>query len=190
MLDERGLQMYDFGDGRNAGMIRPNAPNANALRLVTLDKNRSEGNALTATAFTEVRFLKNFKFVLNVGVGVDGVRHTSMNNMYYGQFATNGGTLYKGHERQFYVNLQQLLSYNRTFAGVHNVDLLVGHETYNRNLTSVSGYKTKMFSDENLELGGAVIDGQQASSSLSEYNNEGYFVRAQYDYANKVFVSG
>lgn len=190
MLDERGLQMYDFGDGRNAGMIRPNAPNANALRLVTLDKNRSEGNALTATAFTEVRFLKNFKFVLNVGVGVDGVRHTSMNNMYYGQFATNGGTLYKGYERQFYVNLQQLLSYNRTFAGVHNVDLLVGHETYNRNLTSVSGYKTKMFSDENLELGGAVIDGQQASSSLSEYNNEGYFIRAQYDYANKVFVSG
>ena len=190
MLDERGMQMYDFGDGRNAGMVRPNAPNANALRLVTLDKNHSEGNALTATAFTEVRFLKNFKFVLNVGVGVDGVRHTSMNNMYYGQFATNGGTLYKGHERQFYVNLQQLLSYNRTFAGVHNVDLLVGHETYNRNLTSVSGYKTKMFSDENLELGGAVIDGQQASSSLSEYNNEGYFIRAQYDYANKVFVSG
>lgn len=190
MLDERGLQMYDFGDGKNAGMVRPNAPNANALRLVTLDKNHSEGNALTATAFTEVRFLKNFKFVLNVGVGVDGVRHTSMNNMYYGQFATNGGTLYKGHERQFYVNLQQLLSYNRTFAGVHNVDLLVGHETYNRNLTSVSGYKTKMFSDENLELGGAVIDGQQASSSLSEYNNEGYFIRAQYDYANKVFVSG
>lgn len=190
MLDERGMQMYDFGDGKNAGMVRPNAPNANALRLVTLDKNRSEGNALTATAFTEVRFLKNFKFVLNVGVGVDGVRHTSMNNLYYGQFATNGGTLYKGHERQFYVNLQQLLSYNRTFAGVHNVDLLVGHETYNRNLTSVSGYKTKMFSDENLELGGAVIDGQQASSSLSEYNNEGYFIRAQYDYANKVFVSG
>ena len=190
MLDERGMQMYDFGDGKNAGMVRPNAPNANALRLVTLDKNHSEGNALTAAAFTEVRFLKNFKFVLNVGVGVDGVRHTSMNNMYYGQFATNGGTLYKGHERQFYVNLQQLLSYNRTFAGVHNVDLLVGHETYNRNLTSVSGYKTKMFSDENLELGGAVIDGQQASSSLSEYNNEGYFIRAQYDYANKVFVSG
>ena len=190
MLDERGLQMYDFGDGKNAGMVRPNAPNANALRLVTLDKNHSEGNAFTAAAFTEVRFLKNFKFVLNVGVGVDGVRHTSMNNMYYGQFATNGGTLYKEHERQFYVNLQQLLSYNRTFAGVHNVDLLVGHETYNRNLTSVSGYKTKMFSDENLELGGAVIDGQQASSSLSEYNNEGYFIRAQYDYANKVFVSG
>ena len=190
MLDDRGLQMYDFGDGRNAGMVRPKAPNANALRLATLDINNSEGNAFTAAAFTEIRFLKNFKFVFNVGAGVDGVRHTGMNNMYYGQFATNGGTLYKEHERQFYLNLQQLLSYNRTLGGVHNVDFLIGHENYNRNLTSVSGYKTKMFSDMNLELGGAVIDGQQASSSLSEYNNEGYFIRAQYDYANKVFVSG
>ena len=190
MLDERGLQMYDFGDGKNAGMVRPNAPNANALRLVTLDKNNSEGNAFTGTAFTEIRFLKDFKFTFNAGVGVDGVRHTSMNNMYYGQFATNGGTLYKEHEKQFYINLQQLLSYNRTFAGVHNVDLLLGHESYSRTSTSVSAYKTKLFSDTNLELGGAVIDGQQAASGLSEYNNEGYFIRAQYDYADKIFASG
>ena len=171
-------------------MVRPNAPNANALRLITLDKNNSEGNAFTGTAFVEVKFLKDFKFTFNIGTGVDGVRHTSMNNMYYGQFATNGGTLYKGHERQFYINMQQLLSYNRTFSRLHNVDVLLGHETYSRNTTSVSGYKTKMFSDTNLELGGAVIDGQQASSSLSQYNNEGYFVRAQYDYASRIFVSG
>ena len=190
MTDSRGLLMYDFGDGNNAGMVRPNAPNANALRLITLDRNISEGNAFTGTAYAEVKFLRDFKFTFNVGTGVDGVRHTSMNNMYYGQFATNGGTLYKEHERRFYVNLQQLLNYNRTFAGVHNVDVLLGHETYNRNTETVSAYKTNMFSIDNLELGGAVIDGQQAGSSRAEYNNEGYFIRAQYDYADRVFVSG
>lgn len=190
MTDSRGLLMYDFGDGKNAGMVRPNAPNANALRLITLDRNISEGNAFTGTAYAEVKFLRNFKFTFNVGTGVDGVRHTSMNNMYYGQFATNGGTLYKEHERRFYVNLQQLLNYNRTFAGVHNVDVLLGHETYSRNTETVSAYKTNMFSIDNLELGGAVIDGQQAGSSRTEYNNEGYFIRAQYDYADRVFVSG
>lgn len=190
MTDSRGLLMYDFGDGKNAGMVRPNAPNANALRLITLDRNISEGNAFTGTAYAEVKFLRDFKFTFNVGTGVDGVRHTSMNNMYYGQFATNGGTLYKEHERRFYVNLQQLLNYNRTFAGVHNVDVLLGHETYSRNTETVSAYKTNMFSIDNLELGGAVIDGQQAGSSRTEYNNEGYFIRAQYDYADRVFVSG
>lgn len=190
MTDSRGLLMYDFGDGKNAGMVRPNAPNANALRLITLDRNISEGNAFTGTAYAEVKFLRDFKFTFNVGTGVDGVRHTSMNNMYYGQFATNGGTLYKEHERRFYVNLQQLLNYNRTFAGVHNVDVLLGHETYSRNTETVSAYKTNMFSIDNLELGGAVIDGQQAGSSRTEYNNEGYFIRAQYDYADRIFVSG
>ena len=49
---------------------------------------------------------------------------------------------------------------------------------------------SKLFSDTNLELGGAVIDGQQAASALSEYNNEGYFIRAQYDYADRIFASG
>lgn len=190
MTDSRGLLMYDFGDGKNAGMVRPNAPNANALRLITLDRNISEGNAFTGTAYAEVKFLRDFKFTFNVGTGVDGVRHTSMNNMYYGQFATNGGTLYKEHERRFYVNFQQLLNYNRTFAGVHNVDVLLGHETYSRNTETVSAYKTNMFSIDNLELGGAVIDGQQAGSSRAEYNNEGYFIRAQYDYADRIFVSG
>ena len=190
MTDSRGLQMYDFGDGKNAGMVRPNAPNANPLRLMTLDRNITSGNAFTGTAFAEARFLRDFKFTFNVGVGVDGRRYTSMNNMYYGQFATNGGTLYKQHECRFYVNLQQLLNYNRTFAGVHNVDVLLGHESYDMNTESVSAYKTKMFSIDNLELGGAVVDGQQAGSSRSEYSNEGFFLRAQYDYADRVFVSG
>lgn len=190
MQDSRGMLMYDFGDGKNAGMVRPNAPNANPLRLLTLDRNITNGNAFTGTAFAEVKFLKDFKFTFNVGTGVDGRRYTSMNNMYYGQFATNGGTLYKEHERRFYINLQQLLNYSRTFAGVHNVDVLLGHETYNMNTETVSAYKTKMFSLENLELGGAVIDGQQAGSSRSEYNNEGFFIRAQYDYADRIFVSG
>ena len=190
MLDERGMQIYDFGDGKNAGMVRPKAPNANPLRLMTLDRNIANGNAFTGTAFAELCFLQDFKFAFNVGSGVDGTRYTVMNNMYYGQFATNGGTLSKEHDRSFYLNMQQLLSYSKTFKGVHGVEVLLGHETYSRNLESVSAYKTKMFSIDNLELGGAVIDGQQAGSSRSEYNNEGYFLRAQYDYANRIFVSG
>ena len=46
-----------------------------------------------------------------------------------------------------------------------------------------------MFSMGNTELNGAVIDGQGASSGKSMYNNEGFFLRAQYDYDNRIFVS-
>ena len=109
--------------------------------------------------------------------------------MYYGQFATNGGIITKSHGRSFYVNLQQLLNWSRTFGGVHNVSALLGHETYSSSSYSVSASKSNMFSMNNTELNGAVIDGQTANSGKSMYNNEGFFIRAQYDYNTRIFAS-
>ena len=188
LKDQNGLLRYDYGNGDNAGMSRPNSPNSNALQLATLDMNNSEGNAFTGTGYTEISFLKDFTFTVNAGFGIDETRSRSVNNMYYGQFAPTGGTISVGHSRSYYFNFQQLLNWNRSF-GAHNVNVLLGHESYLSQSYSVSGYKTNLFSMDNTELNGAVVDGQNAASSRGEYNNEGYLARAQYDYDNRVFVS-
>ena len=188
-IDSNGYEMYDFGDGMNAGLSRPVNGNMNALRTVTLDTNNSEGNAINGTAYAEVKFLKDFTFTFNAGIGVDETRSTSINNMYYGQFAANGGIISKSHGRSFYLNLQQLLNWDRTFAHNHHVTVLLGHEWYKSTNVSLGAQKSKMFSLSNTELGGAVIDMQAASSGYGSYNNEGYFLRAQYDYKNKIFAS-
>jgi hypothetical protein len=47
-----------------------------------------------------------------------------------------------------------------------------------------------MFSQSNKELDGAVVDGQGATSYQTRYNNEGYFARLQYDFADRYFLSG
>ena len=187
--DQYGYKRYDFGDGSNAGFSRPIAGNSNALQTVTLDTNNSEGNAINGTGYVEIKFLKDFTFTFNAGVGVDETRSTSINNMYYGQFAPNGGIISKSHGRSFYLNLQQLLNWRRTFQDYHNVTVLLGHEWYKSTGVSVGASKSNMFSLGNTELGGAVIDGQAASSGRSDYNNEGYFLRAQYDYQNRIFGS-
>lgn len=189
MVDDNGLLMYDYGDGRNGGLARPASPNSNALQLATLDMNNSEGNAFTGTAYTELKFLKDFTFTVNAGTGVDETRSKSINNMYYGQFAPTGGTIQVGHSRSYYFNFQQLLNWDKTFADVHHASVLLGHESYLSQSYSVSGYKTNLFSMDNTELNGAVVDGQNAASSRAEYNNEGYFLRAMYDYDNRVFLS-
>ena len=189
MKDSRGLTIYDLGNGQNAGLTRPSMTNSNALQGMALNKYISEGNAVNATGYAEVTFLKDFKFTFNAGVGLDETRHTSMSNPYYGQFATNGGSLSKEHDRTFYLNLQQLLSYDRTFAEKHHVNILLGHEYYKLKDYMLYGSKTKIFSTDNLELNSAVVDGENAMSSMDWYNNEGYFARAQYDYANKLFIS-
>ena len=189
LYDKYGYKRYDYGEGSNGGMIRPYMGNSNALQAALLDKNNSEGNAFSGTAFTEIKFLKDFTFTFNAGVGVDETRSTAVMNKYYGMYATMGGIVNKAHGRSFYINLQQLLNWKKTFAGIHNVSVLLGHESYNRNGVSLSASKSQMFSMENDELNGAVVDGKSASSSSSEYNNEGYFIRAQYDYCNRIFGS-
>ena len=189
MHDDRGYIRYDYGAGANAGQNRPVMNNANPLQSLSIDKNNSEGNALNGTGYVEVSFLKDFTFSFNVGMGLDETRSTSMNNPYYGQFASAGGILSKAHARTYYFNMQQLLNWDRTFADVHHVSVLLGHESYTDQSYDLSAAKSNMFSIDNTELNGAVLDMQAAGSSYDSYNNEGYFFRAQYDYAEKLFLS-
>ena len=188
MYDSYGHKMYDYGNGMNAGLTRPTFNGSNALAALKLDRAYSEGNAVNGTAFADITFLKDFKFSLNGGFGLQEVRATNMANKYYGQFAEDGGYTDKSHDRTLYYNLQQLLSWNRAF-GDHNVNVLLGHENFVQNGYSLSASKSNVFDMSNDELNGAVVDSKAAASSRSTYMNEGYFVRAQYDYANRVFAS-
>ena len=189
MIDRYGYKMYDYGTGDNAGAERPYLPNSNALQAATLDKANSDGNAFNGSAYAEVKFLKDFTFTFNAGMGLQETRSSNLMNMYYGQYATMGGLIAKSHGRSQTLNLQELLSWNHTFAGVHHASVLLGHENYLAKSASLSASKSQLFSMENDELNGAVVDGKSAGSSRSEYNNEGYFVRAQYDFANRIFFS-
>ena len=66
---------------------------------------------------------------------------------------------------------------------------MLGHEYYQRRQYLLYGSTANMFSPDNDELAGAVIDKQSATSYVITYNNEGYFGRAQYDYDGKYFFS-
>lgn len=188
LRDEHGLLRYDWGNGQNGGFYRPIQPTANALQAATLDKNESNGNAVNATAFAEFRFLKYFTFNVNAGISLDEYRQKNLSNPWYGQFVTDGGTLQVTHQRAWSYNIQEILNYSQSF-GAHTVSAMLGHEYYRSTGAYVYGYKKKLFSMDNLELNGAVIDGSSSGSSSSIYNNEGYFARVQYDYASKYFAS-
>ena len=189
-IDQYGNTMYDYGDGMNAGLQRPYLPQGNALSQVILNKNYTEGNAFTGTAYVEATIVKGLKARFNVGTGLDEYRGTSMQNPYYGQFATDGGTLSKSHGRSFYLNTQELLTYNTTFCQQHSLDVMVGHEYYYNKATSLSAYHTKLYDPEYDELSGAINDPGSSSSGRSFYNTEGYFGRIQYDFDSRIFVNG
>ncbi len=188
MYDNNGIKRYDYGNGDNAGLTRPNMGNFNAVGMAMLDKNKGTDNAFTATGFVEVRFLKDFKFTSNNNINLTEYRLTTMQNPYYGPAVAEGGSVSKQHSRNTDFTFQQLLNWNRTFGGLHNVSALLGHEYYKTKEEHIYGNKTGLFLPSNEELNGAIIDGSPGSYT-SEYNNEGWFFRAMYDYDSKYFGS-
>ena len=189
MYDQYGIKMYDYGNGMNAGLKRPVLANANALLDSQLNPNNSNGNAFSGSAFADITLYEGLKVTLNVGMNLDETRYSSMLNRFYGQFASQGGILQKQHTRSFSYNLQQLINYSKTFADVHTIDVMAGHEYYNYSQAVLVGTRSNIFLDGNDELANALIDGS-TTSYTGEYNNEGYFGRVQYDYDERIFVSG
>ena len=188
MKDAYGNTMYDYGDSYEIlGLSRPVFGNSNALSQAILDKDKSEGNAFTATGFFEVRFLKDFKFTSNNTVNVNESRSTQVTNPFYGQYASSNGQVYKYHTRTMDYAFQQLLTWTRAF-GLHNVNVLLGHENYWNKYSYLYASRTNMLLPDNEELNGAIID-NGTGSYVTNYNNEGYFGRVNYDYDSKYFGS-
>ena len=191
MKDQYGWNVYDSGDGSVWGLSRFSGSQSNPLQNIWLDESNNEGNAFSVQGFADFIIYDGLKLTLNGSVTIDETRSTQMRNPYYGQFVANKGVLSKGHGRSYNHNLQQLLTYSKAFGAneEHQLDLLLGHETYNLRSYSLGAVKSNIFSTDNLELNGAVVDMGNASSSFGEYVNEGYFFRAMYEYDGRIFAS-
>ena len=188
-IDQYGLEMYDYGDSKNAGMTRPYLADSNAMQTSWLNKYTTEGNAFSANGFADFHIAKGLQLTINGTTDVDETRILDMSNPYYGQFAEQGGTLYRYHTRSWTYNFQQLLTYTHTFGEKHNMDLLLGHESYRRQYFYLRGGKANLYSYDSEELAGAVVDSQAAYSYKNDYNNEGYFFRGQYNYDERIYAS-
>jgi TonB-linked SusC/RagA family outer membrane protein len=187
MIDSNGFQIYDYGDNGNAGLARPFLGQSNAISSMYLDTNGGEGNSISASGFADITFLKDFKFsTINTAI-VDEARATNITNPYYGLYASSNGIVYKEHERRFAFDYQQLLTYAKDI-DVHHINILLGHDYYRSQYYTLSASKSNMFDPNNHELNGAVVDGSP-SSYTTDYNTEGLFSRAQYDFDNKYFAS-
>jgi TonB-linked SusC/RagA family outer membrane protein len=192
-VDQYGNQILDYGNakyglGGNAGFSRPFLSDANALQDVLLNTRNSEGNAAVGSGFADFTILPGLVLTVNGTYSLDETRFTYIYNPYYGQFRTTGGTISKQHSRTYAYNLQQLLNYTKHF-GLNNFNIMLGHEYYNNKGYLLYASKHQMFSPDDFELDRAVVDNSSSGSYRTEYNNEGYFGRLQYDYDNKIFAS-
>lgn len=196
MTDNNG-KMYDYGDGSVNGIIRGTMTKTNPLQQSALDTNRYIYNNLTLTGYADIMPVEGLKITLNGTVTNNQMRYTGTENPYYGYSATTytNGYVIKSQSQTYSVNFQQLINYSKSF-GKHNMALLLGHENYKLRYDYLYASKQNMasyFGNQNLSGAITIIDAGDNDTSTTapstDYNNEGWFFRAQYDYAEKYFAS-
>ena len=187
MTDSNG-KMYDYGDGVVNGQLRPRDSAGNYIQEDLLDESNNSSNAFNIQGYATLDFLSDFHFTVNGSVYTTENRINYASNPYYG-YSTGRGSITTYHYRTTDFNTQQLLNYSKNF-GQHSLDVLLGHEYTRNSGTSLYGTKNNpALYKVNKELDGAIVDGAPGGNKTA-YNVEGWFMRAQYDYASKYFASG
>lgn len=193
ILNSKGVQLYDFGSGNFSngiptGQTRAYAGEQNPMYKLSYDSNLGIYDNLSTRFYTEIKFLNNFTFTANMAYDVFNTHITDFINPLQGDGKTYNGIGYKTSQRVETLNLNQLLNYSKK-SGLHQINILLGHESKSDDLWFLEGSKTNFFDPFNPELAnaGAV---NSLTSHTTQYRLEGYLSRAEYSYTDRYYFSG
>ena len=184
MLDEKGNPRYDFGSEYG----RPYSSEQNPYATAKENIYKYMADNLSSRGYLEAKFLKDFKFTLNVAYDVFNLTNTQFSTPIGGDAYNVGGRGYNYTSRRGALNLNQLLNWTREF-GEHNFSVLLGHETKNDHYKYLEGHMTNFADPTNPDFSNAATY-QGLTSYTSEYALEGYFGKLEYDYADKYYLTG
>lgn len=188
VLDANGEKQYDWGENRAAGASAGWNPLANLKE----DKYLNTSDNLSGRTFVEFGGLKEgaiqgLKLAVNFGFDLVASKAKTYYNPYFGNAKSMNGLAEIADGRTFSYTFNQLLTWDRYFGDFH-VDLLAGHEAYSYNYQYLMGYKSGYPFGNLYELAPATTL-QDANSYTDNYRIESFLTRANFDFADKYYVS-
>ena len=192
ILDASGNKRYDFGVGGylDDGITEiPKREFASAVNPAIELRNRVDQlkrQTITAKPYVEFSFLNDFKLTLNASVTSNAYLGSAVAIVYPEK--GNTGNASKSNSFTTTWTLNQLLTWGRTF-GDHNLDLLVGHESYSYEYNYLAAALKDQIVDGNGELANYVNISSQPNSYTNTYRTEGYLSRLNYNYKNTYLMS-
>lgn len=189
VLDAAGNPVFDSGEGfpeYNIGS-RPISQGRHAIQELLLNDERNRDNTYGMRFFADFQIIDGLNFRLNYGRDTnEGLAKEYENNIIGDAQPT--GRYSEDRFRREVENFNQLLTYNKSFNGVHNVDITAGHESFNRKFTIMEGLAI-----EQTAVGIYEFDNFSTPVSLAGRSTrkaiEGYFVRGNYNFDNKYYIS-
>ena len=189
VLDEFGNRQLDYGEQGRPGSYNDYNPLGGLLDDIADVKNdvASLRTGMTFGSDEEsMGVFQGLKLAVNFGADYRSQLQKSYMNMYHGNQANAGGLLMKYNTRMQSYTFNTLLTWNRSF-GLHNFDVLAGHEYYAYKYEYLSAGKTNLV-DGILELrpGTTLYD---ADSYTQDYRIESWLGRFNYNYDEKYYLS-
>lgn len=182
-----GSSIYDFGDGTYGA--RAYGSNQNVVASDNANQNQQITDNVSSRFGADISFLKDFKFQANMGYDVTNMSQNRFMTPSFGDAQASGGRAYKYRTRSQTYTINELLSYNKTIAEKHHLDVLVGHENYKHEYNYLYAHKTKFFDAYIPEFSNAITN-EDMNSYTHEYTIESYLGRINYDYDDKYYFSG
>ncbi len=146
----------------------------------------------------QTRIIDNLALTYNIARGLDFKATFSFDilnvdeylyvNPRYGDGRNVGGAANESRTDIINWQINQTLNYARTFSKVHNVDLLFGYEQQKLSTDNVED-AGEGFPHPSLKTLASAANPTAASSLRSESAFQSFFSRANYNYANRYFVS-
>lgn len=186
LLNAVGNRVYDYGVAD--GLKRPFGASANPIDQQANNIREGKRDVVNAKAYVQISFLKDFVFTANISADNFNSTEIDFQTPIGGDALNVNGRSSKYSQRTFAFNANQLLNWSRTFNNIHNVEVLLGHESKQDVISSLSATKENFYIPTNPELdNGGIITA--ANSSKQTYALEGYFSQLKYNFADKYYAS-
>ena len=165
----------------------------NSLGMLMLDDAYTKRDA--ASVRTGIQFggdsprfgvLQGLKLAINFGADYNSSNYMRYMNSEHGNQKNAGGLIQKQNGRTLSYTFNQLLTWNRSF-GMHNFDVLLGHEWYDYTYEYLGAGKTSLVNGiKELRPGTTLYD---ADSYTQKYRINSFLSRLNYNYADRYYFS-
>lgn len=187
---------FNFEDGanlvgkwNNATTIGDNLPNI----VYTLKENVQSSKIFRTIGgvYAQFNIIPSLNFRTQVGVDNSQAEGFQYWNPLHGDGKSNNGYIYNDYRNQIRWNVQNVLSYNKTLAGSHNIAAVLVNEYQYQKINNFYGSGTGLSNDffkHNLITGTYSI--QTSGGGLSENGFVSYAGRLNYNFQGKYFLQG
>ena len=189
IVDNNGNYVLDAAGEKQYNWTNPASKDFNPVGLPTMDTNKAETYRLLASFFTEIRFADGLTARTVFSPDFVSVYDTSYWNKYHGNGPAYNGRGTKNQTYDMMYTSTTTLNYAKTFGEKHNFTAMAGYEFWKSKRNYFNGTKTDFAFDFMTELAGA-SNFQAMTSYFTEAALISYLGHAEYNYAEKYFLSG